>query len=169
MFRLVTNYVDVPAYIIATVIGLILCFWGVQLSRFVSALAFSAFLGYITYTYIYSLFHSVALSILFMLMAIVIGFVAGFVLFRIALSIVFGYMIASILAKGIFLMSLLTVVFAMLIYVLSGYLLAILFVVTGSSLIYRSLIVLGLQPPIALIIILLVSVIGLYNQLKKRV
>lgn len=90
-------------------------------------------------------------------------------LFRIALSVLFGYIIASILAKGIFLTLVLTVVLAMLIYVLSSYLLVILFIVTEVSLIYRSVTVLGLQPLVALIIVLLVGVIGLYNQLRRGV
>ncbi|MEL9940512.1 MAG: hypothetical protein QW632_02135 [Ignisphaera sp.] len=167
--------VDVPAYIIAAVVGMVLCFWGLQLSRFIASIAFASVLGYLTYVYTFKAFASIALSIIFMLLAIAVGFVLGFTLFRASLSIVFGYVIASILVrdvaktKELVLLIILTIIFSILIYVLSNYVLALLFVATGSALVYKSLVILGLQSTIAFLIVVVIAVAGLYNQLKRRV
>lgn len=168
-------FIDVPAYVIATVFGVVLCFWGVQLSRFIASIVFAAILSYITYSYSYAVFRSVALSIIFMLIAIGIGFVIGFVFFKVALSLSFGYTIASIILRDFIgsretaLLIVLTIIFAILIYVLSTYLLALLFVATGSSLIYRSLTVLGLQTIPSIVIVLIIAIAGLYNQIKRHI
>ncbi|MEM0026975.1 MAG: hypothetical protein QXT53_03510 [Ignisphaera sp.] len=167
--------VDVPAYTIATVVGIVLCFWGLQLSRFIASITFASILGYLTYVYTFKAFASIALSIIFMLLAIVVGFILGFILFRASLSIVFGYVIASILvrdvakSKELVLLIILTIIFSVLIYILSKYFLALLFAATGSALIYKSLAVLGLQSTIAFLIAIVVAVVGLYNQLKRRI
>ncbi len=162
------NGIDVPAYIIATVIGLAMCLWGVQLARFISSLAFGAIMGYTAYIFTYRVFHSVALSILFALIAILIGFIIGFTLFRVVLSIIFGYTLATILVREAILILLMTVILAVIIYVLSSYLLAILFVATGASLIYKSITILGLHHTVALIIVAIVGIVGVYNQLRRR-
>jgi hypothetical protein len=168
-------FIDVPAYVIATVFGAVLCFWGVQLSRFISSVVFASILGYMTYSYSYAVFKSVALSIIFMLLAIVIGLVIGFIFFKVALSLSFGYTIASIILRDFIksretaLLIVLTIIFAILIYVLSTYLLALLFVATGSSLIYRSLPVLGLQTIPSIVIVLIIAIAGLYNQIKRYI
>lgn len=167
--------VDVPAYIIATIVGMVLCFWGLQLSRFIASIAFASILGYLTYVYTFKAFASTALSIIFMLIAIAVGFILGFALFKASLSILFGYVTASILVRDVAkgkdfaLLILLTIIFSILIYVLSNYLLALLFVATGSALVYKSLVTLGLQSTIAFLIVVVIAVAGLYNQLKRRV
>lgn len=145
-----------------------MCIWGVQLARFISSLAFAAVLGYATHILTYGLFHSVALSILFTILAIFIGFIIGFTLFKVALSIVFGYAISTILVRGAVLTLLMTIVLAAVIYILSSNVLAVLFAATGASLVYKSTIALGLQPTIALIIAILIGVVGVYNQLRRR-
>jgi hypothetical protein len=167
--------VDVPAYIIAAVLGIVLCLWGIQLSRFIASLTTAAVLGYLTYTYTYVALGSTALAIIFMLIAIGVGLALGFTLFRLGLSIVFGYMIASIITKSVIgfrgaaLVLILTVVFAALIYVLSRHILVLLFVTTGSALLYKSLVVLELSPRLSLAVVVLVAAVGVYNQLKRKV
>jgi hypothetical protein len=170
---LVSQAIDVPAYIIAAALGVVLCLWGVQLSRFIASITTAALLGYITYVYTYMVFKSIAIAIIFMLAAIVIGFVIGFTLFRLGLSIVFGYTIASIITRSIAgsrevtLLLVLIVIFAALIYVLSKYLLALLFAATGASLLYKSLAALGLSQTATLAIVVLLAIVGVFNQVKK--
>jgi len=165
--------VDVPAYIIATVIGIVLCFWGLQISRFIASIAFAAVLGYLTYVYVYRAFGSIALSIIIMLLAIAIGFALGFAFFKAALSIVFGYTLASIVVRSVVgnrefvLVVLLAIIFSILIYILSNYVLALLFVAAGSALIYKSLVALGLPHIMSFIVVIIVAATGLYNQLRK--
>lgn len=167
--------VDVPAYIIAAVLGVVLCLWGIQLSRFIASLTTAAVLGYLTYTYTYVALGSTALAIIFMLIAIGVGLALGFTLFRLGLSIVFGYMIASIIMKSVIgfrgaaLALILTVVFAALIHVLSKHILVLLFVAAGSALLYKSLVVLELSPVLSLASVVLVAAVGVYNQLKRGV
>ena len=165
---------DIFAYVIAAVIGIVLCLWGLQLSRFISSITFASVLGYITYVYSYKAFGSIALSILLLLIAIAIGFVMGFIFFRASLSIVFGYTVASIILRGfekrgdLALLIILIIIFAVLIYVISNYLLAALFAFTGASLIYKSLVSLGLSAAPSIAIAVAVAVAGLYNQLRHR-
>lgn len=167
--------VDVPAYIIAAVLGIVLCFWGLQLSRFIASLTLAAVLGYLTYTYTYTAFNSIALAVIFMLIAIAIGFAFGFAFFKLGLSIIFGYMIASIITRSIIgfretaLIVILTIAFAILVYVLSRYVIALLFVATGSALLYKSLVVLGLSQTISLIVVIIIAATGIYNQIKTKI
>jgi hypothetical protein len=165
--------VDVPAYIIAAVLGIVLCLWGVQLSRVIASITLASVLGYLTYIYVHKAFGSIALAILFMFIAIGIGFALGFTLFRLGLSIVFGYTLASILTKSVIgfretaLLLVLTIIFTALIYVLSKYILILLFVASGSALLFKSLVALGLAPTLSLIVIVVVATVGIYNQLKR--
>lgn len=168
MIQAIVNGIDVPAHIIATVIGLIMCLWGVQLSRFISSLASAATFGYLAYVYVYEVFRSIALSMLIAMVSALIGLLIGFTLFRIALSVLFSYMISTILLSGTAPIVLMTLILAVVVYVLSSYFIAALFVATGASIIYKSATVLGLQPSVALIIVILISILGIYNQMKGR-
>ena len=168
--------IDVPAYIIAAVIGIILSFWGVQLSRFIASIVFGSFLAYLTFVGVYRAFHSYALAIIFLFIAFGIGFALGFLFFRASLSILFGYLLARIIVnlfavgKGIALGALLiilTTIFAVLIYMLSRYILALLFASSGVLLLFSSLVKLGLGYSVAGVIALIVFVAGLYNQVKN--
>ncbi|MEM0006329.1 MAG: hypothetical protein QW406_05645, partial [Ignisphaera sp.] len=102
----IMRYVDVPAYVILTILGLVICFWGRQLSRFISSIAFASFLGYVIWLYSFRMWGSVAISIVLMFIAAAIGFVLGFTIYRVAISILFGYITASIIApeRGILLL-----------------------------------------------------------------
>jgi hypothetical protein len=168
--------VDVPAYVIAAAIGIILSFWGVQLSRFIASIVFGSFLAYLTFIEVYRAFHSYALAIIFLFIAFGIGFALGFLFFRASLSILFGYLLARIIinlfvvGEGIALAALLiilTTIFAVLIYMLSKYILAIVFASSGALILFTSLVKLGLEYSVAGVVALIVFVAGLYNQVKN--
>lgn len=164
------DYVDVPAYITLVVLGIIVCFWGKQLSRVISSIVFGAFLGYITWLYTFKLWSSVALSIVFMLIAMIVGFALGFIAFRLVLSIFFAYILTGIIvpAKSI-LFPILLIILATAIYTLSNYILSLLYAATGALMIYEGITTLGLEKIYAVIICLIMFTLGLYNQLRSKV
>lgn len=166
----VVRYVDVPAYVLLTILGLVICFWGRQLSRFISSIAFASFLGYIVWLYSFRMWGSVAISIILMLIATAIGFVLGFTIYRIAISILFGYLTASIIApeRGMLLLLLMLLLTA-IIYILSKYLLSLLFAATGAIMIYEGITILGLEKIYAIVLCIAVFALGLYNQIKSKI
>ncbi|MEM2699023.1 MAG: hypothetical protein QXF17_06880 [Ignisphaera sp.] len=166
----IMRYVDVPAYVILTILGLVICFWGRQLSRFISSIAFASFLGYVTWLYSFRMWGSVAISIILMFIAAAIGFVLGFTIYRVAISILFGYITASIIApeRGILLL-LLILLFATIIYILSNYLLSLLFAATGAIMIYEGVATLGLEKIYAIALCIVIFALGLYNQIKSKI
>lgn len=164
------NYVDVPAYIILTIVGLAMSFWGKQLARVLSSISFAAFLSYITWFYTYTAWKSVALSVMLTLLAIAIGFAVGFLLFRLAISMLFAYIITTlVLPQRGLLFLLLVVIITMVMYVASNYIISLLFAITGATMVYKGLTTLGLKETITIIICIVVFALGFYNQLKSRV
>lgn len=166
---LIPKYIDIPAYIILTILGLIMCLWGKQLSRVISSIVFAAFLGYTVWLYSFRIWGSIAVSIILMLIAMAVGFVVGFIVFKFAISMFFAYIIAGMFApKHGALFLLLLIVFTAVMYVLANYILSLLFTATGTLMIYEGVTVLGLEKMYALIICVIVFVLGLYNQVRSR-
>jgi|YelNatPaOPRAMG01_1025707.scaffolds.fasta_scaffold13872_3 hypothetical protein len=167
---MVAEVVDVPAYVILTVLGVVMSFWGSQLARFLSSIAFASFLGYTMWIYSYSLWKSVAISALLMFVAILIGFAVGFVLFRLAVSVVFAYFIAGLIAhRGEdILFLLLFIIFTIIVYVLSKYFISLFFALAGSAMVFKGLASLSLDMRVALVVCAIVFVLGYYNQLRYK-
>lgn len=167
----VANYVDVPAYVILVVLGVLLCLWGRQIARILSSITFAALLGYISFVHSFKLWGSLAVSILLALFAMLIGFATGFFVYKVVLSVIFAYMIASALIQGgkgaLFLV--LVVILAAVAYTLSKYVLSVLFALTGTAMIYKGVIALGLNTTMALALCTVVFVLGVYNQVRARI
>ncbi|MEM4683084.1 MAG: hypothetical protein QXR37_07050 [Ignisphaera sp.] len=158
-----------PAVNILTIaMGITLCFWGLQLTRIVSSIAFAVFLGYIAYIYAHSVLHNPVLSSILTVSAVLIGFGLGFIMFRFAISLMFSYAIASIVTSNVYLVMALTIVLTAIVYILSRYLLSLIISSTGSIIIYKSLIALGLSQILAIVLAIVIGIIGLVNQLKRE-
>ncbi|MEM1644744.1 MAG: hypothetical protein QXL96_02550 [Ignisphaera sp.] len=166
------GYVDIPAYVIMTILGLILSFWGKHFARILSSIAFCAFLGYLTWVYSFKMFKSIAISTMLLLIAIVIGFLVGFLVYKLAISILFAYIVTGILIpgseKGI-LFLIIMILFTVVMYVLSNYILSLLFTLTGTIMVYKGITTLGLNEITALILCTIISIIGFYNQVKNKI
>ncbi|MEM1526112.1 MAG: hypothetical protein QW775_06230 [Ignisphaera sp.] len=166
------EYIDVPAYVIMTILGVALSFWGKQLARILSSIVFSAFLSYLTWIHSFRLWNSVAISTLLMLIAIVVGFLAGFLIYKLAISTLFAYIATGILIpsieKGILFLLVMMLLIA-IVYILSGYILSLLFALTGTIMIYKGITTLGLNGIAALIVCIIILVLGFYNQVKSKV
>lgn len=164
------KYIDVPAYIALSLLGIALCFWGKQLARFLSSITFAAFLSYVTWIYTYSLWKSTALSIAFTLIAMIIGLATGFLVFKLAVSMIFAYILAGLIIHGnSALFTVLFIVLTVVMYVLSKYLLPALFASTGSIMLFKALTTLGLDIFLAIVICTVVFTMGFYNQVKKKI
>jgi hypothetical protein len=162
--------IDVPAYILLTILGLAISFWGKQLARILSSIAFGAFLAYVTWFYTYSLWRSIALSTAFMLVAMIIGLFTGFLVFRLAVSMIFAYIVAGLITPGreTALFIILFILFTVIMYVLSKHILSLLFALTGSMMVFKGLTTLGLNILLAIIICGVIFTLGYYNQVKHR-
>lgn len=165
------EYIDVPAYVIMTILGVVLSFWGKQLARILSSIAFSAFLSYLTWVYSFRLWSSVAISTLLMLIALVVGFLTGFLIYKLAISTLFAYIATGVLIPGIekgILFLLVMILLTVIVYVLSSYILSLLFALTGTIMIYKGITTLGLNEIVALIVCITILLLGFYNQVRSK-
>ncbi len=165
-----TEVADVPAYIVLTVLGLVMSFWGSQIARFLSSITFASFLGYTLWVYSYGLWRSTALSALLMFVAVIIGLATGFILFRLAISMVSAYLIAGLLSPGRWeaLFLLLFIIFTAIIYVLSRHFISLFFALAGSTMVFKGLTSLGLDMRVVLVICVILLVLGYYNQVRHK-
>ncbi len=160
-------------YSIAVVLGLVLCFWGVRAVRVMVGLVFGGFLGYLGMLAALGATGSLLLGVLVFLAFFVLGAMIGFFVFKAAVSLIFGYIAASTLLGimgigGVVLALMLSLVIAAVVYVLVDYLLAAGLALTGSALIFKGFMGLGLGPTVSLLIALAAFAAGLYNQLRSR-
>lgn len=154
---------------ILIILGLLISFWGRQIARILSSITFGVIMGYIVFFYSLKLWGSITLSLISAFIAMFIGFTIGFFMFRIALSIVFAYIFTSVLVlDGEILFLLLFILLATMLYLLSKYVIAFLFTLTGTTMIYKGITTLGLNSVSALILCAAVFVLGLYNQTKRK-
>jgi hypothetical protein len=162
--------IDTPAFIILTILGLAISFWGKQLARIISSISFAAFLSYIMWIYTYRLWNSIAISVILTLVAIAIGITFGFLMFKVAISILFAYMISSIILpqKGV-LFLLIVIVCTIIMYVISNYTISLLFAASGSIMVYKGVTTLGLNELVSFVLCVVIFVLGFYNQLKNKV
>lgn len=161
--------IDVPAYILLAILGIAMSFWGRQLARFLSSITFAAFLSYTTWIYSYSLWRSTALAIILVLIAMIIGLATGFMVFRLAISTIFAYIVAGLIVSGN--TALFLIIFILLtavMYIASKHLLPVLFALTGSVMVFKALTVLGLHELIATALCAVVFTLGYYNQVKSK-
>ncbi|MEM0031554.1 MAG: hypothetical protein QXD50_04900 [Desulfurococcaceae archaeon] len=160
--------VDAPAYVMLTLFAIVLSFWGRQLARFISSITFAAFLSYVTWIHTYSLWRSTALSLVFALIAIIVGLATGFLVFKLAVSMIFAYILAGFITHGnSSLFIVLFIVLSVVMYVLSKYLLPALFASTGSIMLFKALTTLGLDVLLTVVICVVVFTAGFYNQIRK--
>ncbi|MEM1697254.1 MAG: hypothetical protein QXG48_01215 [Thermofilaceae archaeon] len=165
----VAEYIDVPAYVVLVVLGVLLCFWGRQFARVLSSIAFAAFLGYTSFVYSFKLWGSLAVSIPLAFIAALIGLFTGFLIYKLALSVVFAYIIASTLIRGggaLFIV--LVIVLTVIVYMLGNYVVSALFALTGATMIYRGVVTLGLNEVMALVLCTVVFILGVYNQVRAK-
>jgi len=153
-------------YIILALLGAVVAIWGSQLSRIISSIVFGAFSAYILWKFSLQLWNSFAISVVLMLLGLFIGLAVGFIVFRIALSIISAYIIASILTTNPIIILALTIVLALILYVLGRVFIPALFAITGALMVYKALVSLGLSIVISIPICILLGVVGFYNQFK---
>ncbi|MEM2512366.1 MAG: hypothetical protein QXX61_04440, partial [Ignisphaera sp.] len=97
---------------------------------------------------------------------------AGFLIYKLAISTLFAYIATGILIpsieKGILFLLVMMLLIA-IVYILSGYILSLLFALTGTIMIYKGITTLGLNGIAALIVCIIILVLGFYNQVKSKV
>jgi len=159
---------DVPACVFMILLGSILALWGVQLARILSSIIFSAFLGYIAWKYSYIAWGSLALSIILLLLGLLVGFALGFILLRFSISLVTAYILASILVNNPYHLVALVIILTLLFFALSRVLLSVVLAITGTLMVYKGLTLLGINVIITLPLCIILGIIGIYNQRKRR-
>lgn len=166
MFR-VNNVVDIPACIFMIILGTILTFWGIQLSRILSSIVFGAFLGYIVWKYSYAAWGSSALSVILLLLGLLVGFALGFILLRFSISLVAAYILASILVNNSYHFVALVVVLTLMFFAFSRVLLSAVMTATGVLMVYKGLTIIGIDFTVILPLCAILAIIGFYNQRKR--
>ncbi len=160
-------------YAVAIILGLVLCFRGLKAVRVLVGVTFAGFLGYLGYAYTMSSTGSLLLSAAAFLVASLLGLAVGFALFKLALSLLFAYIAASVIIPaagegGTLLVLMGALVLAALVYTLVEYLLAAGLALAGSSLIFKGLAGLGLEPLAALVVGAACFVVGTYAQVREE-
>ncbi len=173
---MLTHGEDLFANALIVIIGVVMCLWGLQVARFIASIALGGTLGYIAFVYTLALSHSIALAAIAMLIVLVLGLALGFAFFKIGIAIVFGFFLSKVMLAmlGIantLLLALITLVLAALLYVIASYIASLAFAVTGSVLVFRGLVALGMPTLPTLILAVAIGGIGFLNQVKheKRV
>jgi hypothetical protein len=151
-------------------LGFIVAVWGFRLAKLLVSLTFGLALGYLLYAYSApSLRESLGSPALFLL-GFVLGALIGYSAFKLALSLLAGFLSAyAIASTGIIVKSeeavaLLTLALAAVIYYLVDKLLAVVFALAGSLLLYYGLEVIGLKGWIPLVAAAVVFALGLASQ-----
>ena len=166
---------DVYLYAILTFLGVLFVLWGIKIARVLSSITLGLVLAYLFYLYTFTISSSVFLSILASLVGLFIGVLLGFLLLRVALSILGSIYITDLFIKYLhigevssLLYFILFIIFALLIFLISSYVIAIVFVALGALMLWIGLIGLGLPDIGVLIIVVTLSAIGLVNQFKSK-
>jgi len=159
--------VDIPAYIVLAFLGVLIALWGVQLKRILVSLVFGGLLGYLAWRYTYLAWNSILISLFFFFAGLLAGLIIGFALFRLVISLTASFFLAHMITSDSTLQLVLLVVLTPVFYVVSTIILPGVYAVTGALIIYTSLVVLGLNPTLAILVSTVVGTIGFYNQWKS--
>ena len=160
-------------YAVAIIMGIILCFRGVKAVRIFVGLAFAGFLGYLGFAYTLLATHSLILSIVVFLLLSAIGLAVGFAVFKLAVSLIFAYIVAKTLfpmvgESNTLLIVMGALVLAAMAYTLVDYVLAAGLALAGSALIFKGLTGLGLVAWASLLVALACFAVGFYTQAKEQ-
>ena len=162
-----SNVVDVPACVFMIILGTILAFWGIQLSRIMSSIIFGTFLGYMAWKYSYTAWGSPALPVILLLIGLLVGFALGFILLRFSISLIAAYILASILVNNLYHLVALVVVLTLVFFAFSRVLLSAVLATTGVLMVYKGLTIIGIDFAIILPLCVILAIIGFYNQRKR--
>ncbi|MEM0087753.1 MAG: hypothetical protein QXT33_02440 [Thermofilum sp.] len=149
------------------ILGVVLAFFGVKLAKLLVSLSFGLAVGYLLYAYASpSLTAAVGRPVLF-----AVGFIAGaligFSTFKLAVSLLAGFLAAySLAAFGIIVnaeeaVALLSLAFAAVLYYLAERLLALVFALAGAGMVLLGSLGLGLGTLISLVLAFVVFAAGL--------
>ncbi len=166
---------DVYLYAILAILGILFILWGIKMAKILSSITLGLMLAYLFYLYTFSATSSVFLGILASLIGLFIGALLGFLLLRVSISILGGIYLTDLFIKYLhiketsgFLYFILFIIFALIIFFLSNYVIAVVFVVLGALMLWIGLIGLGLPDIGVLIVVIILSVLGLINQFKSK-
>ncbi|MEZ0290545.1 MAG: hypothetical protein ABWJ42_05590 [Sulfolobales archaeon] len=160
-------------YALLVILGVIFAVWGLKIARIVSSLIFAIVLAYIFFLYSMNLTHSTLVSILLAFIGLIIGGFLGFTLARIIISLLGGFFLSNILLSligsgSVLLLVVFTLVFSVILYIVSNMILALGFAIIGFILIWYGLEGLNVPSMISFLISLVISVVGLIYQLGVR-
>jgi len=151
-------------------LGLVVEIWGLRLARLLVSLTFGLAMGYLLYAYSApSLRESLGGPALFLL-GLVLGALIGFSAFKLALSLLAGFLSAHVVMSTGFVVdggeavALLSLALAAIIYRLVDKLLAAVFALAGALLLFYGLEIAGLRGWISLLAAAAVFIVGLISQ-----
>uniref|UniRef100_A0A7J3X7T9 DUF4203 domain-containing protein n=1 Tax=Thermofilum pendens TaxID=2269 RepID=A0A7J3X7T9_THEPE len=151
-------------------LGVIVAIWGLRIAKLIVSLTFGLALGYLLYAHSApSLKESLGGPALFLL-GLLLGALIGFSTFKLALSLLAGFLSAhAIVSAGLIAnqeraVALLSLALAAVIYYLVDKLLAAVFALAGALLLYYGLETAGLEGWIPLLAAAVVFIVGLVRQ-----
>lgn len=151
-------------------LGVVVALFGVKLAKLLTSLSFGLAVGYLLYAYTSpSLVAAVGRPALFAL-GFVVGALIGFSVFKLALSLMAGFLVAySLVSFGVVVHSeeavaLLSLAFAAVLYYLAEKLLALVFALAGAGMVLIGSLGLGLGPWVSLGLALVVFAAGLIRR-----
>ena len=165
--------------VLLVLFGILLIFAGRTMVRILASLIFGGFIGLLGFGFVISAGGGVILGFIIGILLFVLGLIIGFIVFKIGLSITAGYIIAS-LALAVLVekhlvsihgyeklaLFVLTVLAAVIVYIIFDYVLALGIAVVASTLVFQGL-TYWFSRTVSLIIALIVLVVGAVYQWKK--
>ena len=159
--------------------GILLIFAGRTMIRILASLIFGGFIGLLGFGFIVSAGGGIILGFIIGILLFILGLIIGFIVFKIGLSITAGYIIASLtlavlLEKHLvsiqgyekLALFVLTILAAVIVYIIFDYILALGIAIVASVLVLQGL-TYWFPRTISLIIALIVLVAGTVYQWKK--
>ncbi len=165
--------------VLLVVFGILLIFAGRTMLRILASLIFGGLLGLLGFGFIVSAGGGFILGFIIGVLLFILGLIIGFIVFKIGLSITAGYIIAS-LALTILVekhlvsiqgyeklaLFVLTIVAAVIIYIVLDYILALGIAIVASTLVFQGLIY-WFPKTFSVIIALIVLIAGTIYQWRK--